>query len=118
MKTLLNDMGIVQNMGWHDRTIRVVVGSLMISVPLYLLMSASAPVASWMFYVILVAVYPVLTGIIGFDVFYNLFRVRSCGSSNRNQCGSYPYEIDAALGHNPIPDSDNVHDLEHSHHAT
>ena len=115
MNNMSTKFGVMQNLGWHDRIIRVVIGSLMISIPLYLLATGqnSSP---WMFYIILAAVYPVLTGVIGCDEIYNLFGVKSCGTSNRNQCGTFPYEVDAALGHNPIPDSDIEHSLEHSHH--
>jgi len=117
MKTLLKDVGVVQNMGWHDRTIRVVLGTFMLAYPMHLMMTGT-PNELWMSSSILVSVYPIITGIIGFDFFYSVFNVKSCDSSNRNQCGSYPYEIDAALGRNPISGSKLEHDLQNSHHAT
>lgn len=116
MKAILKDFGVIQNMGWHDRVVRVVIGAMMIFIPIYLMLTGT-PVTTWMYVLILVAVYPMLTSIVGFDIFYRMFDVKSCGTSSRNQCGSFPYEIDAALGHNPIPDNDVIHDLEHSHHA-
>lgn len=116
MKNAMNGIGVVQNIGWLDRVVRVVGGALMIAIPIFL-MSTETSTAAWMFYVILAAIYPLLTGIIGFDAFYKMLDVKSCGSSNRNPCGSFPYEVDAALGHNPISDSDIINELGHSHHA-
>lgn len=115
MKKISTKLGVMQNLGWHDRIFRVVIGSLMIAIPCYLLATSQSE-SVWLFYAMLVAVYPLMTGIIGIDQLYNWAGVKSCGTSSRNQCGTFPYEIDAALGHNPIPDSDIEHSLEHSHH--
>ena len=106
---------VVQNLGWLDRVIRVVIGVAFVSVPCYYLFSGQS--ASWYTYLMLLAVYPLMTGMLGRDLLYDLFKVKSCGASERNQCGTFPYEIDAALGRHPIPDSDVEHSLERSHHA-
>lgn len=117
MNQLSGNFGVMQNLGWHDRLLRVVIGSLMIAIPCYLLLTGRSE-ASWLYYILLAAVYPALTGIIGIDHLYNIMGVKSCGGSNKNQCGTFPYEVDAAMGHNPIPDSKIEHSLEHSHHTT
>lgn len=114
MKHLVNQIRVLQNLGWLDRTIRVVVSMALIGAGAF---SASSGLA-WPTYALLFAIYPLLTGIIGYDPVYSQFKIRSCGLAERNQCGTFPYEIDAALGHHPIPGSDIEHSLEHSHHST
>lgn len=116
MKNLMNELGVMQNLGWLDRVARIVGSTFMMAAPIYLMSTGTAP-AAWMFYVILLAIYPLLTGIIGFDGLYSVLNVKSCDTSNRNQCGSFPYEIDAALGHNPISESRIINELGHSHYA-
>ena len=116
MKNAIKSIGVVQNIAWYERVVRVVAGALMIAGPIFL-MSTEMQVAPWMSYVMLVAIYPLLTGIMGFDVLYTLLGVKTCGTSNRNQCGSFPFEVDAALGHNPISHSQISNELGHSHHA-
>ena len=106
---------VVQNLGWLDRVIRVVIGIAFLSVPCYYLFSGMS--SPWYTYLMLLAVYPLMTGMLGRDLLYDLFSVKSCGTSERNQCGTFPYEIDAALGHHPIPDSEVEHSLERSHHV-
>lgn len=107
---------VVQNLGWLDRVIRIVIGVAFIAVPCYYLL-AGQPLTTWFSIVMLLAVYPLMTGMLGRDLLYDMFNVKSCGTSERNQCGTFPYEIDAALGHHPIPDSDVEHSLERSHHS-
>lgn len=106
---------VVQNLGWLDRILRIVIGVVFVGLPcFYLLSGQSSP---WYLYLMLLAVYPLMTGMLGRDLIYDLFKVKSCGTSERNQCGTFPYEIDAALGRKPIPDSEIEHSLERSHHA-
>lgn len=115
MKIIREKMGVAQNLGLHDRILRFVAGCLLSGVPIYLMMVDST--AAWYTnYLIIISVYPFLTSIIGGDGIYSLFNIKSCGGSGRNQCGTLPYEIDAALGHNPIPENEHEHDLQHAHH--
>lgn len=108
-------IGVIQNLGWLDRVVRFLIGAALVGVGcFFILVSSSIP--NWAYYSILIAVYPALTGILGWDPFYEAFSVRSCGTSERNQCGTFPYEIDAALGNHPIPQSEIEHSLEHSRH--
>lgn len=68
---------------------------------------------------ILLAVYPLMTTIMGWDPFYELFGARSCTlEGGRNQCGTLPYEVDAALGNKPQPMEgyEYDHSLAGSHH--
>jgi hypothetical protein len=68
---------------------------------------------------ILLAVYPLMTTLVGWDVIYQFFGARSCTlTGGRNQCGTLPYEVDAALGHSPKLDEgyDYDHSLAGSHH--
>ena len=117
MKKLINGIGVVQNLGWLDRVLRVVVGTFMIAMPVFL-MSTEGASEAWLSYLMLAAIYPLLTGIMGFDILYQLLKVKSCDTSNRNQCGSFPYEVDAALGRNPISRSRIINELDHSRHVT
>jgi hypothetical protein len=108
-------MGVPQNLGWLDRVIRVVVGFLLLGVPAVML-SVQTSMATWHNYVMIVSVYPFLTAILGWDPLYYIFGAKTCGTSERNPCGTFPYEVDAALGRHPIPDSDIEHSLSISHH--
>ena len=109
-------LGVIQNLGWLDRVLRFVVGAVLLAFPCFMIASGVSEVTWYLVGAMLLAVYPLLTSVIGIDQIYNFFQVKSCGGSGRNQCGTFPYEIDAALGNNPIPDSDIEHSLEHSRH--
>jgi hypothetical protein len=53
---------------------------------------------------VLLAVYPLMTTAMGWDPFYALFGARSCSvEGGRNQCGTFPYQVDSALGNEPRP---------------
>ena len=104
----------VQNLGLTDRIVRGVIAVLMLGLPLYDL--AYGSLFTWHGYVILLGIYPSLTTILGWDPIYALFKLRTCGLSQRNQCGTFPYEVDAALGHNPIPDKG--YEFDHSLYST
>lgn len=109
-------IGVIQNLGWLDRVLRFVVGAVLLALPCFLMVSGVMAVNWYLVGAMLLSVYPLLTSVIGIDQIYNFFNVKSCGTSDRNQCGTFPYEIDAALGNNPIPDSEVEHSLEHSRH--
>jgi hypothetical protein len=115
MKGIREKLGVVENLGWLDRTIRVVLGAGLILIPCTLLITGQL-MSHWYAFLMLFAVYPLMTGILGCDWIYNFFGVKSCGTSERNQCGTFPFEVDAALGRKPIPHSDLDHSLLNSHH--
>ena len=114
--SVLRDLRVMQNLGWLDRVIRVVAGAMMLGYPMILIMTNDEVQSPWVLYSMLVSIYPFLTGILGFDPLYAQFAVRSCDTSGTNPCGTVPYEIDAALGHKPIPNSTVEHSLEDARH--
>jgi len=115
MKNAFSKIGVVQNLGWLDRIIRFLLATAMLAAPMYWLMTQEL-INGWYFYLMLLSVYPGLTAVIGYDVLYEMARIKSCGTSERNPCGTLPYQIDAALGRHPIPDSNLEHSLSLAHH--
>lgn len=115
---------VPENLGWLDRLIRFVIGSVLIGSVFTTLYYFTDPVwvtegrdpRGWAVYPMLISVYFYLTAIFGRDPIYSLLHIRSCGTSPRNPCGSFPFEVDAAMGNNPKPDDDVAHTLEKSHH--
>jgi len=72
--------------------------------------------AGWESLLIIISIYPFMTGMIGADPLYLLGHIRSCDSSDRNQCGTLPYQIAAAIDHIPgVCDSDTEHSLDACH---
>ncbi len=110
MQTVVKKLRTIQNIGFVDRIIRGVIAVLVIGLPPLALVFGGS--VSWHGYVILLGIYPALTAILGWDPFYVLFNVRSCGSSRRNRCGTFPFEVNAALGRNTSVDKD--HNFDHS----
>ena len=107
---------VEQNLGMWDRVIRFMLGSAMLAVPYYYMTQTSLPVEAWYSWSMVASIYPFLTSIVGCDVLYKFFGVKSCDLSQRNRCGSFPFEVDAFLGHKPLPEDDTEHTLEHSSH--
>jgi hypothetical protein len=103
---------------------RFIIGTAMMSVSItYLFIASTTPTwveqgapGAWAYYLMIVAIYPFATAILGRDPIYGLFGMKSCGGSPKNPCGTFPFEVDAAVGHKPIPDSDIEHSLSASHH--
>lgn len=107
----------VENIGLVDRMVRFFAGGALMVFGVYSALTTSHDVVSAA--AILLAVYPLMTAMLGWDPFYNLIGGRSCNLvGGRNQCGTLPYEVDAALGHNPHPDEgyEYDHSLVGSHH--
>lgn len=88
--------GAIQNMGWFDRALRFVLGLGLIVAALVNLES-SEDVGVYA-YLMIIAIYPMMTAILGWDPFYHLGHVKSCEISGRNVCGTFPFEVEAALG--------------------
>lgn len=116
MKQVYASLSVIQNLGWLDRIVRTVLGFALLAYATFQVLVGDMTESPWVVYAMLVSVYPILSGIIGYDALYDYFSVRTCGISDRNQCGTFPYEVDAALGNHPIPESDVDHSLEHSRH--
>jgi len=121
MNETTHKLQVVQNEGLVDRVFRFVIGAIMMAIGIGGL--TMTPVLTWWEATLfVVAVYPLLTAILGWDPFYSMFGARSCSlePGSKNACGSFPYEIDAAMGHNPQPPEDAEYDrnLEDARHAT
>lgn len=116
MKVFTERLRAIQNLGWMDRVVRILIGAVMLGYPLVLIMSNQDVQPNWVWYSMLLSTYPWLTGIFGFDPIYGLFAVRSCNSAGSNVCGTFPYQVDAAAGRKPIPNSSVEHSLENSRH--
>jgi len=115
MKSTRNILGVVQNQGLVDRLSRIGIGVALIVIAVMSLNNSAEVV--WETYAILLAVYPLLTGMLGWDPLYSLFEVKTCNLTGTNQCGTFPYEVDAALGNEPLPEKDYDHSLSSSHHT-
>lgn len=116
MELIRKKLGVVQNMGWLDRVLRVLVGIVMLGYPIFLLLTTESVSEQWPFYSMILSIYPWLTGIIGVDPIYKMFGARTCDNASGNACGTFPYEVDAALGNKPIPKNDEERSLADSRH--
>jgi len=115
MKQITDNMTPVQNIGLMDRMVRFFGGgALLAGGSLMLALGENSFTAVIM---VLLAVYPLMTTMMGWDPLYQLFGAKTCSlEAGRNACGTFPYEVDSALGHNPKPDHDYDHSLAASHH--
>lgn len=117
MTTLSENVRTIENMGLFDRVVRFFVGGSILGY-LVLYQGMQHPVISlgWQVALIAVAVYAIITAMMGWAPLYSILGIRSCNSTGRNQCGSLPYQIKALLGHAPrYCDSDSEHSLESCH---
>ncbi|MFC1748591.1 DUF2892 domain-containing protein [Pseudomonadota bacterium] len=91
-------MGPVQNMGWFDRIARVIVGAALILAVLYE-MQKGVPIGGYAYLPIL-AIYPLMTGILGWDPLYAAGHIKSCDMSDdsHNKCGTFLFEVESAMG--------------------
>lgn len=108
---------VEQNVGVIERCVRVLLGVAMLGFPYYLLIQPNATIEMWQGVLMVLSVYPSLTGILGMEPLYKVFGVRTCGLTGRNRCGSFPYQIDALIGRDPHPENDLEHTLTHSTHV-
>jgi len=119
MTTLTVDTPVViQNMGLFDRLFRLTLGIAMFVFAYYFVVFAGSTSALWDSYAMLIAIYPILTGALGWDPFYAMFKVKSCSITGRNRCGTLPYEFKAMAGHAPeVCEIGSEHSLESCHDA-
>ncbi len=109
---------VMQNMGFFDRLFRLALGISMIAFAYYFAVYAGFTSAGWGGYAMLISIYPILTGTLGWDPFYAMFNVKSCSLTGRNRCGTLPYEFKAMTGHAPeVCEIDSEHSLESCHDA-
>ena len=96
MNTLHQSLGAIQNLGWLDRTMRLIVGAALVAIVLIDLEQRNT--LGWHAYLPIVAIYPLLTGLLGWDPLYATTHIKSCDTSSRNKCGTYPFEVESAIG--------------------
>jgi hypothetical protein len=87
----LQNKNALQNIGLIDRSVRIIVGLAMTSTWFFY------PVESvnlWFVALPLLGVFPLLSGILGWCPVYALFHTKSCGTDNRNSCGTMPDQLD------------------------
>ncbi len=98
----------VQNIGLNDRIVRGVIAFIAIGYP-FINMENDQFIGAEV-YLIFIGFYPALTAILGWDPFYTLFNYRTCSAGGRNACGTFPYEVESALGHAPTVDKEHAYD--------
>ena len=96
MDTSHQSLSAVQNLGWLDRIVRFVVGSTLIAIVLMELRQGST--LGWQAILPIIAIYPLLSSILGWDPLYATGHIKSCDTSPHNKCGTYLFEIESAMG--------------------
>jgi hypothetical protein len=117
MSRIRGKMAPAENIGLVDRMVRFFGGGALMTFGVMSALLSGHDVISAI--AILLAVYPLMTTIMGWDPVYQLVGARTCTvEGGRNQCGTLPYELDSALGHEPKPDDgyDYDHSMTGSHH--
>ena len=116
MNMRMSRLGVVHNMSLSDRVVRWTASAVLLGVPAFDLVTTGGMFTWWHGIAMLLSIYPGLTAFLGWDPIYASADYKTCDMSDRNQCGTVPYQIDAALGHHPIPDKDHDHSLSGAHH--
>lgn len=99
MKILMKKLIRQENMGVIDRSVRVLAGFLLTLPLLFMASTDFSPVLmDGLRYGIGVALYVLATGMLGWDPLYALFHAKTCGTSSRHLCGSYPHQLRALFG--------------------
>jgi hypothetical protein len=119
MSRIRGKMPPAENIGLVDRMVRFFGGGALMAFGVLSALLTKHDVVSAV--AILLAVYPLMTTVMGWDPIYHIFGARTCTveGGGRNTCGTLPYEVDSALGHAPQPDEgyEYDHSLAGSHHA-
>lgn len=106
MITRAENVHAPQNLGLFDRIARFAIGVAMLGGGSVFVIQAGelhayTVMEAGMLVMMIASVYPLMTAILGYDPLYSLAHVRSCSDSGRNQCGTFPYQVRAALGKAP-----------------
>lgn len=116
MITLAEKSHVVQNMGLVDRAVRLLIGVALLSVSYFYAIHAEGQYQIVEFFSFAIALYPIFTGMFGWDPAYAMFHGRTCSDTGRNQCGTLPYQLKSMMGHAPkYCESDAEHSLEACH---
>lgn len=105
----------VQNIGLTDRIVRFFVGGALLAVGcLWIAEGGAVPYGVG---IALLSIYPLMTTMMGWDPVYQILGARSCRvDGDGNVCGTFPFELDSALGNRPIPKKSYDHSLAGSAH--
>ena len=116
MLTLAEKSHVVENMGLIDRAVRLLFGIALLGITYYYAVHSDVKYSMFEFYSIAIALYPIFTGMFGWDPVYAMLHARTCGDSGRHQCGTLPYQMKAMLGLAPkYCETDAEHSLESCH---
>lgn len=116
MLTLAEKSHVVQNMGLIDRGVRLLAGMALLAISYYYAVHADIKYEVFEFVAFAIALYPIFTGMFGWDPLYAIFQARTCSDSGRNQCGTLPYQLKAMMGHGPkYCETDSERSLEACH---
>jgi Inner membrane protein YgaP-like, transmembrane domain len=107
-----------QNLGTVDRVIRCVLAVALFGASIAHMLLFGTYLTPVHGLIALLSVYPALTGILGWDPFYQMAHVKSCRNKGRDQSGTLPFESDAVQGHHPIPNEDAGQSITRSHHLS
>lgn len=100
----------VQNIGLVDRMVRFFGGGALLAWGCLMLVMGGHNLTAVI--LALLSVYPLMTTMMGWDPFYQMIGARTCSlEGGRNSCGTFPFEVDAALGNEPKPERDFDHSL-------
>ncbi|MGE0225810.1 MAG: DUF2892 domain-containing protein [Acetobacteraceae bacterium] len=108
---------VVHNISLSDRGIRWVASATLLAAPAFDLVVSGGSFTWWHGIAMLLSTYPGLTAFLGWDPVYALVDYKTCDLSERNQCGTLPYQVDAAFGNHPIPKNQYDHSLAGAHHG-
>lgn len=112
-----NKIAPVQNIGLADRIIRFFVGGALLAGGSLWIATGNELIYGTI--ACLIGIYPLMTTMMGWDPIYQITGSKTCRiDGGRNACGTFPFEVDAALGNKPIPDKDFDHSLSGSHHKS
>ncbi|HHH35353.1 MAG TPA: DUF2892 domain-containing protein [Gammaproteobacteria bacterium] len=110
MERIRGKFAPLQNIGITDRIIRFFLGGALLGGGV-LAMVEMHSVTLLPALAVILAVYPLMTTMMGWDPIYQMMGARTCSlEGGRNQCGTFPYEVDAALGHEPEPEEGHEYD--------
>ncbi len=102
MKRFREKLAVQENMGIIDRSLRLFFGLLLLVPILVLTQNVEPP--TWQWFTTLVSFYLFFTAMLGWDPAYAALNRKTCGTSDKNRCGTMEYEIKAAAGENPSHD--------------
>jgi len=105
----------VQNLGITDRIFRFFIGGAMLGIGAFL--EVTVGVNIYDVGLMLLSIYPLMTTLMGWDPVYEMLGAKTCSiEGGHNACGTFPYELDAALGNEPEANKSYDHSLSGSVH--